>query len=55
MEDTIPVVEVKLRYGYKIIVKESGENPPVGIIIDVYKEENGQDEFVTSFTQWYEK
>jgi hypothetical protein len=46
----------KLRVGkFKIIIQESSENPPQGVIIDVYKEPFYKfTDPVESFTLWYD-
>ena len=40
---------------FKIIIQESSENPPQGVIIDVYKKPvNVYSEPVESYTLWYD-
>ena len=42
---------IKMSNGIEITIKESGENPPQGIIIDVWKKE--YEEPIDSYTLWY--
>ena len=42
--------ELKFKHGIKVLVGESSDDPPLGVIVDVYH----KDDLIDTITVWYD-